>query len=178
MHHELLARQILYWPTAPGGGPVGVTQGGIVGERSHGPFGVGRTDKLVEGGFRDGVKHAARAPAARAPAGQRDIGRQLIPVARARKWRSLGEGGQRAVPDGRGRCRQRREQAGQYDHPPSIHASCFHIYSWLFPSSDRLTLARGNKPGPTDRSNNQPLCSCLLYTSDAADDLLCVDLGG
>src|SRR5450756_3085842 len=22
------------------------------------------------------------------------------------------------------------------------------------------------------------LCSCLLYTSDAADDLLCVDLGG
>ena len=21
-------------------------------------------------------------------------------------------------------------------------------------------------------------CSCLLYTSDAADDLLCVDLGG
>ena len=23
-----------------------------------------------------------------------------------------------------------------------------------------------------------PLLSCLLYTSDAADDLLCVDLGG
>ena len=22
------------------------------------------------------------------------------------------------------------------------------------------------------------LCPCLLYTSDAADDLLCVDLGG
>src|SRR5450756_1694920 len=24
----------------------------------------------------------------------------------------------------------------------------------------------------------RPMCDCLLYTSDAADDLLCVDLGG
>src|SRR5450756_3110731 len=28
-------------------------------------------------------------------------------------------------------------------------------------------------PGPLDLA-----CACLLYTSDAADDLLCVDLGG
>ena len=27
-------------------------------------------------------------------------------------------------------------------------------------------------------SNNSVLANCLLYTSDAADDLLCVDLGG
>ena len=27
-------------------------------------------------------------------------------------------------------------------------------------------------------ANNQQLKCCLLYTSDAADDLLCVDLGG
>ena len=26
--------------------------------------------------------------------------------------------------------------------------------------------------------NNRPVIICLLYTSDAADDLLCVDLGG
>src|SRR5450756_3191948 len=25
---------------------------------------------------------------------------------------------------------------------------------------------------------DRPVCGCLLYTSDAADDLLCVDLGG
>ena len=30
-----------------------------------------------------------------------------------------------------------------------------------------------------ERDDNQPqLLSCLLYTSDAADDILCVDLGG
>ena len=31
--------------------------------------------------------------------------------------------------------------------------------------------------GPHD-SGNGPRSACLLYTSDAADDLLCVDLGG
>ena len=30
--------------------------------------------------------------------------------------------------------------------------------------------------GPDERSD--PAAPCLLYTSDAADDLLCVDLGG
>ena len=28
------------------------------------------------------------------------------------------------------------------------------------------------------RADNAPFTYCLLYTSDAADDLLCVDLGG
>src|SRR5450756_3116351 len=35
-------------------------------------------------------------------------------------------------------------------------------------------LAEGLSP----RTGNLYLTSCLLYTSDAADDLLCVDLGG
>ena len=30
----------------------------------------------------------------------------------------------------------------------------------------------------TDLSQRRPYNICLLYTSDAADDLLCVDLGG
>ena len=30
----------------------------------------------------------------------------------------------------------------------------------------------------TDESREDELKNCLLYTSDAADDLLCVDLGG
>src|SRR5450756_2445449 len=34
-----------------------------------------------------------------------------------------------------------------------------------------------NKP-PQIASSGSPVASCLLYTSDAADDLLCVDLGG
>ena len=43
--------------------------------------------------------------------------------------------------------------------------------------------ARDADPGH-DRQPETPwpglrlLCRCLLYTSDAADDLLCVDLGG
>src|SRR5450756_2939318 len=32
--------------------------------------------------------------------------------------------------------------------------------------------------GPTGSGKTTTLYSCLLYTSDAADDLLCVDLGG
>ena len=35
-----------------------------------------------------------------------------------------------------------------------------------------------NKDGYDDLGVGAPLDSCLLYTSDAADDLLCVDLGG
>ena len=34
--------------------------------------------------------------------------------------------------------------------------------------------AAGGHPQPRGRAHN----TCLLYTSDAADDLLCVDLGG
>ena len=29
-----------------------------------------------------------------------------------------------------------------------------------------------------ERFNPRIVCACILYTSDAADDLLCVDLGG
>ena len=35
-----------------------------------------------------------------------------------------------------------------------------------------------NSPSPISRFNPLMTCTCLLYTSDAADDLLCVDLGG
>src|SRR5450756_3241355 len=34
----------------------------------------------------------------------------------------------------------------------------------------------GSTPGAAPAAGRR--CSCLLYTSDAADDLLCVDLGG
>src|SRR5680860_602953 len=36
----------------------------------------------------------------------------------------------------------------------------------------------GPLPGRPDCARNEPVWGCLLYTSDAADDLLCVDLGG
>ena len=37
---------------------------------------------------------------------------------------------------------------------------------------------RGGGTAFCDSLFNEPAYSCLLYTSDAADDLLCVDLGG
>ena len=46
------------------------------------------------------------------------------------------------------------------------------------PGKDAETLlpyGRGHHPGCPVRRRSE---ACLLYTSDAADDLLCVDLGG
>src|SRR5450756_424034 len=62
----------------------------------------------------------------------------------------------------------------------------------LVPPSDRLPLMAAAPPltaltltllfkmsrPPRPLSTSAPSQSCLLYTSDAADDLLCVDLGG
>src|SRR5450756_312237 len=42
-------------------------------------------------------------------------------------------------------------------------------------SQDPVTLRRGDAGV---KRQTGPLWNCLLYTSDAADDLLCVDLGG
>ena len=44
----------------------------------------------------------------------------------------------------------------------------FDLEEELAPTSDKLHLREGELREVT----------CLLYTSDAADDLLCVDLGG
>src|SRR5665213_2817456 len=45
--------------------------------------------------------------------------------------------------------------------------------------SARLSMARWHQTFSGDaRSSETQNMSCLLYTSDAADDLLCVDLGG
>ena len=38
--------------------------------------------------------------------------------------------------------------------------------------------ASGGEPCLIDTSTSSGCRACLLYTSDAADDLLCVDLGG
>src|SRR5450756_3048600 len=44
---------------------------------------------------------------------------------------------------------------------------------------DEIRLVLMSALGTTTRSRVLVcFCSCLLYTSDAADDLLCVDLGG
>src|SRR5680860_1220204 len=44
------------------------------------------------------------------------------------------------------------------------------------PLAVRSVPATRSQPGPGSRE--RPCDCCLLYTSDAADDLLCVDLGG
>ena len=43
--------------------------------------------------------------------------------------------------------------------------------------SSRFTLIQG-PPGTCLLKHNDQTLSCLLYTSDAADDMQCVDLGG
>eukprot|EP00657_Telonema_sp_P-1_P009675 TRINITY_DN3915_c0_g1_i2.p3 TRINITY_DN3915_c0_g1~~TRINITY_DN3915_c0_g1_i2.p3 ORF type:complete len:101 (+),score=23.04 TRINITY_DN3915_c0_g1_i2:502-804(+) len=49
----------------------------------------------------------------------------------------------------------------------SVTRSCWLLVSWCF----RFTISQDDPP-------YSALIPCLLYTSDAADDLLCVDLGG
>ena len=45
----------------------------------------------------------------------------------------------------------------------------------LFQQADLIIVRNGERDPPDEWE--EPM-SCLLYTSDAADDLLCVDLGG
>ena len=61
-----------------------------------------------------------------------------------------------------------------FDQPASSRCAC----SWR----TRSTTASRSRVGPSDGSASSSRMSarstCLLYTSDAADDLLCVDIGG
>ena len=41
-----------------------------------------------------------------------------------------------------------------------------------------VAASRAHGRRPPEAGLTPAACSCLLYTSDAADDLLCVDLGG
>src|SRR5450756_3121772 len=46
------------------------------------------------------------------------------------------------------------------------------------PEYDRLYVAQAEALDPAKPDDPTARKACLLYTSDAADDLLCVDLGG
>src|SRR5450756_149842 len=53
---------------------------------------------------------------------------------------------------------------------PTLLRAVYHVFFRQYnPQRDRHT---------SDYHGTLTSCSCLLYTSDAADDLLCVDLGG
>src|SRR5450756_913301 len=60
--------------------------------------------------------------------------------------------------------------------PALLFARVFErVRGWVGPAA----AARGRRrPGASDRGRAADQHACLLYTSDAADDLLCVDLGG
>src|SRR5450756_3106570 len=47
-----------------------------------------------------------------------------------------------------------------------------------FASLSKGSLVRYRNFSRMRSMTTTPSCTCLLYTSDAADDLLCVDLGG
>src|SRR5450756_1526394 len=64
--------------------------------------------------------------------------------------------------------------------------NCRHCYINL-PANDRTARAKELSPAEISRLADEAVAlgamwclitGCLLYTSDAADDLLCVDLGG
>src|SRR5659263_493216 len=52
------------------------------------------------------------------------------------------------------------------------------VWTRSVPSDERKQRKKRASPGNEPRRNRNVMRSCLLYTSDAADDLLCVDLGG
>src|SRR6185436_4008446 len=94
--NELLAGKIEHRISSAGGFPIGISQGGVVGERTLRPGGVGRAEVMGIRRFSDAVKHA-RGDCAR----ERNTRRKLIPIC----WlgwvrRRLGVSDQRAVPDG------------------------------------------------------------------------------
>src|SRR5450756_1465776 len=65
---------------------------------------------------------------------------------------------------------------------PTAEARSFSEAVGLRPSSltHSRDIPKANRNRSTGYKGEFPTCSegCLLYTSDAADDLLCVDLGG
>src|SRR5450756_2489241 len=49
---------------------------------------------------------------------------------------------------------------------------------WPNPGNHSYSGLRAETDNARARAMDAPMIACLLYTSDAADDLLCVDLGG
>src|SRR5450756_2342738 len=52
-----------------------------------------------------------------------------------------------------------------------------HVTSFFFDHYSAFTLGIGDEYAVADEGGGARGLPCLLYTSDAADDLLCVDLG-
>src|SRR5680860_1905476 len=65
-----------------------------------------------------------------------------------------------------------RPATGKVGRNPPARMRTWFLGTWI-----RISL-QGVGSSWTLRLPGGPLMTCLLYTSDAADDLLCVDLGG
>ena len=64
-----------------------------------------------------------------------------------------------------------------FDH--LISSAAAHLVKHAVDGSDPgLCVCLGNNGSLADIIDFSMRCTCLLYTSDAADDLLCVDIGG
>src|SRR5712671_58598 len=96
MHNQLLTGKVKHGISSACLFPRGVSQGGVVGERSDRPFGVSRAEVMGVKRFGNAVKHACGGCAR-----ERNVWCQLIPVAwGVWVWRGLAESDERAVPDG------------------------------------------------------------------------------
>src|SRR5665213_4508619 len=66
--------------------------------------------------------------------------------------------------------------AGVWDHFPTNKFVLFAAFDFPVPKNEFINQLERTNDLPL--ANLLDLYACLLYTSDAADDLLCVDLGG
>src|SRR5450756_3120898 len=64
------------------------------------------------------------------------------------------------------------------DHGADVDALCRDLVARLGRGGWLRHCVPAAYGGAAERIDSRSLCICLLYTSDAADDLLCVDLGG
>src|SRR5680860_1887980 len=88
-----------------------------------------------------------------------------------------------ALSSGEERFLDAEESTGSFPVPPTLRrhdteaAQCWQgntiTIAFLLESGTQIQITTS-----TEQARSGPHGSCLLYTSDAADDLLCVDLGG
>ena len=96
-----------------------------------------------------------------------------IPVPQGRIRRTMPLAGFTARAAGGRMVAALREKAGDTDAVAHFHEKTAERYAELLGHSKGVLMKAGQILSMVDTSN-----VCLLYTSDAADDLLCVDLGG
>src|SRR5428012_17545 len=77
-------------------------------------------------------------------------------------------------------CRERRTEGRASIAPLRQRQTMPRHGYWILPLAKEMPTRRNKKEAEQSGRRKRSICAqaCLLYTSDAADDLRCVDLGG